>query len=533
MQVLSKIFVNYKITEKIKLESNKEDEYVNFRVFENDDSLEIKLIFKGNIQFKELSFEIEFNENPLSWRNHDYSWVKWNKNRISNELSPKIIKFENENYLLANRYLGVWAIDPNNIRLLNWHIHSVDLSPFFYFDENGKRIWIDIPICFEEPLILKLYYGKTRPIEISRSKIPFSPVLIFTDHCDFDSDLLLQKQREFFKKHGIKVTKGFFLHHYSKKGDWNSSFEKNTDEYYRWKQDGHELCYHALSQSTIWDDETRLSQFENFSSPAGLNVTTWIDHGYQLYNLSKIKNDNERINTLKHFHSKGINLVWNYNDAGEAIYNLNQNNFESFNFKNTWFSKIRFRDKVRLTLFYFGNEDILMEYRELSGKIQEKKGKLVKMQLYVYTLFLLMKCILKLKTNSKNNSKKNTQIFFLTQNKNVTGFQTVVVKDWVKIFAEPLDRLVNERGVSIIHSYFAFLGNYHVNPLFQNSNGEISRDVENSFAKFGLLIRNGQIWNPTIAEFHNYTQDFKNSEIILENGYYAISNSLIQVRAIQ
>ena len=511
-----------------KCENSLTVENETFKYTLSDNCVEIHFDSKI-IEFKELSFEIEFKESPIAWRNHDYSWVDLRKKRIANELSPKILKFQDEKYLMSNRYLGVWEMNPRNKRLLTWYIHHSELSPFFYFEENGKRNWVDTPIATDKPLVLKLYFGKTKPIEISRSKIAFSPVIIFTDHCDFDSDILLEKQRAFFNRHGIKVTKGFFLHHFSKKGDWNSSFERSSNEFYKWKKDGHELCFHALSQSTIWDEQKRNHQFKHFESPKELNVTTWIDHGYQLYNLSKVQITSERVNTLTHFTSKGINLVWNYNDVGEAIHNLNQNNYESLNLMNIVCSKISFTDKVRITLFYFGNEEIIKQYRKLSVQMQGAKGKFDKLQLYFITLALLCRCMMGL----KSDRKKSTQIFFPTQVLGVTGFQTIVVKDWVMSFGKPLDLLVQENGISIIHSYFAFLGKHHVNPLFENAAGVISNEVEISFAKLGKLIRAGQIWNPTLTEFYSFNQELKNSEIILENGSYSIKYSRKQYRVIQ
>ena len=113
-----------------------------------------------------------------------------------------------------------------------------------------------------------------------------------------------------------------------------------------------------------------------------------------------------------------------------------------------------------------------------------------------------MRCFITIKPNSR----KSTQIFFPTQNKAVSGFQTVVVKDWVNSFGKPLDLLVQEKGISIIHSYFAFLGNYHVNPLFENVEGEIWSKVNEAFGKLSELIAKKEIWNPTLAEFHSFSQ---------------------------
>ena len=81
---------------------------------------------------------------------------------------------------------------------------------------------------------------------MSRSIKSFSAIACFTDHCDFDTLSNLQLQRTFFKEKDIKVTKGFFLNHFSKRQD-NASYERDKMELDLWINDGHELCYHSLS----------------------------------------------------------------------------------------------------------------------------------------------------------------------------------------------------------------------------------------------------------------------------------------------
>lgn len=80
--------------------------------------------------------------------------------------------------------------------------------------KTKKVISTNIKIDFKTKL--ELLFPK-QCIEISCSKVPFSAIACFTDHCDFDTLENLKTQRTFFKKHEIKVTKGFFINHFSKK----------------------------------------------------------------------------------------------------------------------------------------------------------------------------------------------------------------------------------------------------------------------------------------------------------------------------
>lgn len=82
----------------------------------------------------------------------------------------------------------------------------------------------------------------------------------------------------------------------------------------KWLEDGHELCYHSLSQS-IKSDEESFKDFENFQPPFS-DIPTWIDHGYQPYNLS-LYNKNNKTETyfLETMKGKGVHVLWNYIDS--------------------------------------------------------------------------------------------------------------------------------------------------------------------------------------------------------------------------
>jgi len=182
-------------------------------------------------------------------------------------------------------------------------------------------------------------------------------------------------------------------------------------------------------------------------------------------------------------------------------------------------------------LFYGGSEEIKLNYRKLSAKI--KKPGANKISIYLKSFMFLLKSIF----NTEFCQKKSQQILFPTSVKGVFGFQTIAVKDWVKSLGRPLDFLLKENGISIIHSYFSFLkiknvhGNFH--PLFFNLNGDISLEVDNAFGRVGKLIQETKIWNPTLTEYYSYVKILNTVEISFENHSYLMSEMYVPYRLIQ
>ena len=319
-----------------------------------------------------------------------------------------------------------------------------------------------------EDLELKLIETK-QPFELSFSKIPFKGVVIFTDHCDFDSDILLRRQREFFEKHAIKSTKGFFLRKHSHKGEWNSAFEGNESEFQEWIKDGHELANHSLSQSGLADPKENQKLFENFKNPSVISpVKVWIDHGYQTYNLTKTVDLKHLSQSMRHLKSRGINMIWNYFDVTEACDSLNQLDYEQATLSRIFKAKgLRILDKIRIAFFHLSNENNLLLYRQTAGILKKREFK---------SNVLLFKNLMRmaLGINYKLNLSlliKRSQTVFNSELDGLQGFQSITVKDWVHALNLPLKRLQSESGLAIIHSYFAFLGKHHLNPLFLNKEG--------------------------------------------------------------
>jgi hypothetical protein len=338
--------------------------------------------------------------------------------------------------------------------------------------------------------------------------------LIFTDHCDFDSVNLLQKQREFFKERRIKITKGFFLRHYSKKGDWNASFENNRDELKKWVDDGHELAYHSLSQSTIKNKAEEIELFSSFRSPELTQVRTWIDHGYQPYNWTMQRTKEEKYAFQLHLFQKNINIAWNYFDVAEATWNLNQNNYTLSVFSKILFSKLKFLDKLRILIFYHGSDDLVAKYRKIAPLV--KQGNALQ----------ALKLISNLSFNvGIDDYVKRVQIFFNSDLPNFYFFQTIAVKDWKLALEEPLDNLKLEKGVGILHTYFSFTGKHHHNPLFNENSNTINPKVVSGFDKLSHNIQEKNIWNPTLIEFSDFINKIQNIKLTLNNSKIIVEDT--------
>ena len=183
------------------------------------------------------SFDIEivFTIPITKFRNHDYTWIGCTVDCIANQYSPKIIQLSNGFFVQANITNGIWEVNKNNARVLLWRFNPEMSSPMaLYLGSKNEKVIVQAEQNFnfkEHPALL---FTLNEAIEISRSKIPFSAIAVFTDHCDFDTAENLALQRTFFKENAIKISKGFFLNHFSKRFD-NASFQNDAEELTKWK----------------------------------------------------------------------------------------------------------------------------------------------------------------------------------------------------------------------------------------------------------------------------------------------------------
>lgn len=495
---------------------------------------------------KATSFDIEFVfQNPVQYfRNHDYTWVDCKKDRIATEFSPKIIRLSNDILVQANVNLGIWEVKKKYPKSLFWKFNPENAYPIVNYvgNKNEKKvISTDVKIDFETKF--ELLFPK-QALEISRSKIPFSAIACFTDHCDFDTLENLKTQRAFFKKHEIKVTKGFFLNHFSKRED-NASFERNSEELNKWREDGHELCYHSLSQS-IKNDEESFNDFENFKPPFS-DISTWIDHGYQPYNLSLYnKNNKTEIYFSETMKEKGIQILWNYIDSGTSTKGvINQMNPEHFTLKSflkgikneSFISKLGHFFKAIIfhsysdikTVYYI---DFTIAIKNIVYKKQIKS--LIPFLSNGFKLFLpFMKTILSW-NRSKNQTFKNAKyapLFFPVKigNQTFTIFQTIEMIDFnTSLSEENINQLVKEKGIFIAHTYFSAPMPYQKGRLLINDT-EINPIAIKELNLLSKAIEKHKIWNPTLKELVEYLGKFGKVKFDINENQIIIINSEIEL----
>lgn len=492
------------------------------------------------------TFQIEFNNAIVSFRNHDYQWVNIDQRRIANWYAPKLIKLKNNQLVQANQNDGIWEVNTQNSNILLWHFNPENSNPIANYDLNNSKHITQANI---EPNIknpLAFLFPINFAIEISRSKIPFSAIACFTDHCDFDTLDSLIQQRHFFKKYDIRLTKGFFLNHFSKRKD-TASCEFHKHELLEWLNDEHELAYHSLSQSIKPDDES-LQDFLNFEPPFK-DVSTWIDHGFQPYNFTL---SNCREDIKKEYGSilnnKGVKQLWNYIDSGTAVNGvINQLNPNQFNLK-TYYKGIKhlgfktvFTLMVKNVIFhYYNNDEALSLYKQIARylKIIKRKKSTKKHFIFVVNLFKLVALlfpILVLWKFKKNRTYPLAEFTPLLFSHNMNGetftvFQTLVMTDFKKALNKHnLDLLIKESGLFIAHTYFSAPMNYHQGKLFRNKN-KIDTEVEKRFIYMSELIQSKKIWNPTLSELVDHLEILRQTSYDCnKNGeiYIANSNTLV------
>jgi hypothetical protein len=349
-------------------------------------------------------------------------------------------------------------------------------------------------------------------------------------------------QREFFKQNNIKVTKGFFLNHFSKRAD-NAAVENDKEEFKKWIDDGHELAYHSLSQS-IKTNEESIADFLNFTPPFD-NLSTWIDHGYQPYNFSLYQNSsiNEKLfsNTLK---QKDISILWNYIDSGTSTNGvLNQLNTNDFTLASFYkgIKSLPIKDRMGILIknimfHYYADEKLILKYKATASHFKEL---VVQKNLKVFfklissfiTLSIPLGRVLLFWNYHKNKSYKLAQYSPLLFKHTIADndfyvFQTLEMIDFKTSLApNNIEKLISESGVFIAHTYFSVPMSYHIGKMFKTAN-EIDEIVAKNFNNLGSKIANKKIWNPTIKQLVHFLSNFENTILDVDSdGTIIVTNS--------
>ncbi|MGB5929635.1 MAG: hypothetical protein WBH03_15750, partial [Cyclobacteriaceae bacterium] len=484
------------------------DHFLDISCEESGNEADIRLIEKEQGHVRRLAFCIEFVQPIVALRSASYQWADLARNSelIANEHSPKILVLADGTHVVSAQNTGLWQLSGKKSNVLTWVLKDIHLTPLFQFSEKGAH-------RFKKTFLthgynLKLLFSSHAVPEFSRSSIPFTPIVCFTDHCDFDTETDLEKQLAFFNQHGIRVTKGFFLNHYSKRAD-NASFEREPGQVSAFADSHHELAYHSLTQS-IRSKEDAKEEFARFSSPVSPPLSTWIDHGKQPYNYTRIGTspltENEWADAV---YSKGIRYLWNYLDAGQAKNGcLNQLNPDHFTI-----ARLQANNKTglfflfRTILFYHGGEKEVENYKSIAGRLKQvmQKKKAGQIPRISKDLFSTLGFVLSHLTDSKKRhrpfrwAKYAPYIFRHTVGgREFFFFQTAEVTDFESVFSpRNIDLLIEEKGAITVHCYFSSPLSYQKGRLF--ANGEVSEKNRENFAYLGEKVRNKEVWNPTLS----------------------------------
>ncbi len=506
----------------------------SIKLFIGDSSQEIKFFNRNahqiDIDFSELTkkstvLHFEFIAPITHFRNHDYTWSNVEGKLIANWYTPKILKLENNHIVQANQYCGIWEVDENNPRILLWCFNVNNSAPLAQFNLNNNK-YISNSIYFGAlPFPLALLFPKYSGVELSRSKIAFSAIVCFTDHCDFDTQKNLRAQRKFFKKYDIKITKGFFLNYYSKRSD-TASVEFHISEFKKWIEDGHELAYHSLSQSVKLDSES-FKDFKDFKPPFD-KTHTYIDHGFQPYNFSLYKN-HKSINLNYGVHLRNLNIknLWNYIDTGTATQGvINQLNPQQFVLKSYYrgIKEIEMKNRLHMLIktivfHYSSNYDYLFVYGRLvkyfkptrSKKSVKKHFSMISNLFKIFQLLLPILLFWKTKKNRVYPLAVYNPVIFQHKidRKIFNIFQTLEMVDFKNgLSKRNIDLLIKEKGLFIAHTYFSDPLSHHRGKLFRR-NGEIDDQVEENFAYMSKMICSKNLWNPTLEELISHLLELK------------------------
>ncbi|TXD81686.1 hypothetical protein ESY86_16815 [Subsaximicrobium wynnwilliamsii] len=483
-------------------------------------------IYSGDFEQQSFSLEITFSQKIKRFRDHDCKWKTVESRGIATELSPKILQMANGQIIQANHKCGIWEVSPKFPNSLFWHFNAKLAQPIVNYTgpENSKLVTsaasdlhLDVPLA----LLLSPDAG----IELSRSKFPFTAIACFTDHCDFDTLENLKIQRQFFKTHQIKITKGFFLNQFSTRAD-NASWELHKEELEKWVLDGHELAYHSLSQSIKTDLES-LSDFFKFKAPLNA-IKVWIDHGYQPYNFSLYKKMGlEEYDFSNQLSSQHIKTLWNYIDTGTSAKGvINQLNPNHFTLKSFWDGVEGLGLKKSISLMvknmffhYFNDDKKIQSYKLLAVDVKaffinKKLSALGSLMKHAFNILPAFTSVLLFWNSKKTNTYPLAIYTPLLFNHDISGhtfkvFQTLEMVDFkASLCKANIDLLCEEKGVFIAHTYFSVPLSYHHGRLLKDQN-TIDKYVNANFVYLSKKIAERSIWNPTLSEFQNYIDMYK------------------------
>ncbi|NQY05003.1 MAG: hypothetical protein HRT68_02075 [Flavobacteriaceae bacterium] len=527
-------FVNTIISKKHWLSFSESDTFIDITVSPQEE--------------EEISIEIHFKEPIISWRNYNYEWVNTNQRLIANYYSPKIFVLKNQYKVLSNKNIGCWEFDPKHPNKLTWIIESKYLNPILKYNGTGGKKFEKTHSNNNDLIELKLLFSQDDVPEFSRSKIPFSAILCLTDHCDFDTFENTQEQLKAFEHSDIKITKGFFLNHFSKR-DENISWEREAELIQKWEDQGHEICYHSLSQS-IKNLEEAKTDFYSFQPPSK-QIHTWIDHGFQPYNFTLFKfHEYETQKWVDNLNRKDIKNLWTYIDSGTGgkgiINQLNPNQFTLEKTKQS-LRNLKFTQKVSVLirsyfLFYrVDTPDLFSKYKRLAldfkGIVFKRKLKFIfpfiNSAWKVFTSLFIDLIKWSVIKNKHYPFAKYAPVIFRNKigNQSFQMFQTVEINNLKDTFCPSnIDSLIQESGLCIAHTYLSLPNTYHYGKFLDQN--KINPVVQKNLVYIDQKIKDEKLWNPTINQLISHFKLIEELEFSFDKNNKIVSNNKTPVRYI-
>lgn len=516
------------------------------------DQLKLKVDVLKDLLVNELSIDFRLESRIEKWRASDYTWKNTEKGEIVlSQYSPKIVWLENAHKVLANSNQGAWELLEKE-NLLRWHLIHPDLSPTFTYNAQDQREWhhefsIEKDTSFE----IGFFWTKGKVPEWSRTPLGFLPTVCFTDHCDFDSPVLLEAQRKLFNEAGLKTTKGVFLYDHSHRPFVASlEHEGMINEFKNWEKDGHELAYHAFSKS---EGPESKRHFDSFQSPQPLSsIETYIDHGFLSYNASQ-KPASSMSDWYSHMGDRGIKSNWNYVDSFEATA-ISNNQLAPFDSSiKSLLNSVSFhkshglpesKSRVFKSWLSFGTkEELEFLFKQLNGAYYKFRDIgfaefypflkiLAKSGISLFSPYVLQR-------NTFDRAlpihfAKFSPLFFrspLEKDNKVLTFQTASVKNYETVFSSvSLDKLEREKGVLIAHTYFSYTGGNHVGRLFLDENATPNDNAFKNVKDLGTRVKEKKFWNPTLKEMRNFYEQIAGISIEKVGDTLTILNAPGEVR---
>jgi hypothetical protein len=95
-------------------------------------------------------------------------------------------------------------------------------------------------------------------------------------------------------------------------------------------------------------------------------------------------------------------------------------------------------------------------------------------------------------------------------------FQTLEMVDFrAALHPQNIDKLIQEKGLFIAHTYFSVPMAYHTGRLFKTLD-TIDEIVAANFEYLSKKIQNGEVWNPTLKELVDFLSTFEATVLDLD-----------------